>query len=191
MRLRTALLGLGGALLLSGCTFEQALDRMADAERQAAVIADARTLCTNPQSLLPRIDARIRDQSAGLFAQLPGRCPQAGMPYRITGFTFETGTGPDAHQESATIVAGEGDHWTEFTLRYAGANDNALRIVEWNVEGMRTVPESLAGIEAWNSIGWWVQLVGLSALALLGLILLLVGLSKRRRAQAGAGTPPA
>ena len=184
-------------LLVAGCSFQTALDRLVDPARQTRIIADAQTLCSDVATLRPRFEAGLWTASAPRFADLPRECPSPDAQYVITGYRFNSYTdanGVTNRQEFATVVgadvatgvvtgvakragtrvgdrAGTADvRWSEITINYTQIGTRSAgppMITGWQVSAAAQPPQSLTARRAWDNAVSWIGIVAIAAAIIL------------------------
>lgn len=189
--MRTIFAGIPGllALLLAGCSFQAALDKMVAPERQKEIIGIAERFCTDPASTVSLLHPEIANTAVEAAPLLPRECPEGKATWQLASYEWKTNATPGLkqRQEEVVVVGHAGAKWTTVSLRFYAENDAPLQITEWNVIASQTKPEALVFIENYEAGAKTARIaVPLVLLAIGGLIFWLV---RRRRARRAA--PPA
>lgn len=177
--------GCAAAMLLSGCTFQGALDAMVAPAQQAEIIRTAQLLCRNPAALEPRFAPGTWAESAPQLPGLASQCPQdSNVVWQLASYHFNSASAtgaPTDRREFALVVAGDANGpWSEIQINSQQLGDGPQRIIGWNVARTVTRPASLAFIDSYDRIRWWG--LGGTAFAVFALTAALLWVRKRRKA---------
>lgn len=176
------------ALMLAGCSFQSALDKLVSPERQKEIIAIAERFCADPASTVSLLHPEIANSAVAAASQLPRECPEGPATWQLASYEWKTNATPGLkqRQEEVVVVGQSGAKWTTVSLRFYAENDAPLQITEWNVVASQTKPEALTFIESYEAGAKTARIaVPLVLLAVGGLIFWLI-----RRRRANRGTPP-
>ena len=172
--------------LLGGCSFQTALDKMVEPERQREIISIAERICTDPQSLRALLHPEIASTIEAAIPVLPRECPGAGATWQLANYSWKTNVTPgEKERQEEVVVVGTGkDKWTTISLRFYARNEAPLQITEWNVVGSATRPEALEFIDQYEAGVKTMRIaVPIIIFAIGGLIFWLI---RRRRAKRAA-----
>jgi hypothetical protein len=184
------LFGASALFGLSACSYQQTLDNMVSPARQGEIIQTAQNLCGNLDALQSQFDPTIWTQVNPNFrAQVQARCPtEPNVTWQVTNYEFSTSASVGAatdRTEAAAVVAGDADGpWTQVDLNFQQSGNAPAMIMNMNIERFETRPESLTGVEAWDSVRYYV-LAGVLLVVLLPILLIVWIIRRRRRRRQG------
>lgn len=179
-------------LLLAACSYQATLDKLVSRERQAELIAMAQRMCSDPESLSPRLHPEIATTLTQAAPLLPGECPGDGATWQLASYQWRTNVTDELtqRQEEFTVVATDpaatdGSKWTTLSFRLYAENGAPMQISKWTVESSEIKPEALVFIENFEAGAKTMAIVGIVVLLLVGgLIFWLVVRHRRKRAAA-------
>lgn len=177
------------ALLLGGCSFQSALDKLAPRERQTEIVSLGERFCTDPAGVAK--SGVMHPDLTGSVAQaadlLPNECPNGRATWQLASYQWNTNitNGLKQRQEEAVVVGtGEGK-WTTVSLRFFAEGDAPMQLVTWNVLGSREKPAALLFVEQYESTAKLLRYAAPIALVLIaGLIFWLVRRHRAKRTAA-------
>ncbi|HWW58466.1 MAG TPA: hypothetical protein VN047_16350 [Sphingopyxis sp.] len=176
----------GTLALLGGCSFQAALDKMVEPERQREIISVAERICTDPPSVRSELHPEIANTVEAAIPVLPRECPGSGAKWELANYSWKTNVAPGVkeRQEEVVVVGTGKGKWTTVSLRFYAQNEAPMQIAEWNVVGSATKPAALTFIEQYEAGAKAMRIGGpILLLAIGGLIFWLV---RRRRAKRAA-----
>ena len=173
-------------VLLGGCSFQAALDKMVEPQRQREIISIAEHICTSPSSVRAELHPEIANTVDAAIPMLPRECPGDGAKWELANYSWKTNVAPGVkeRQEEVVVVGTGKDKWTTVSLRFYAQNEAPMRITEWNVVGSATKPPALTFIEQYEAGAKAMRIIiPVVLLAIGGLIFWVV---RRRRAKRAA-----
>jgi hypothetical protein len=180
-------------ILLAGCSFQAALDKMVTPERQKEIIGIAERFCTDPASTVSLLHPEIANTAVEAIPVLPRECPDGPATWQIANYSWKTNTenGQSERQEEVVVVGEAKGKWSTVSLRFYAQNDAPLQITEWNVLGSTTRPEILVLADQYEATAKTLSIVlPIALLVIGGLIFWLVRRNRaKKRNAAGIDLP--
>jgi hypothetical protein len=187
MRRHGWIFGSAAALaLLSGCSFQSALDNMAPRERQAELVALGKSFCTDRKSVLKQLHPELVKSVRDAESVLPAECPVGAAKWQLASYSWNTNIADVKQQHEEAVVVGSGKgKWTTVSLRLYGENDAPKQVVQWHVVASSKPPAALTFIEQYDAGMRIMRIVGaIAGLLIVGLIYWLVRRHRAKRAAA-------
>lgn len=173
-------------IALSGCSFQSALDKMVEPERQEELLAIGERFCTRPASVTSLLHPEIASTVTDAAPVLPRECPDGKATWQIANYSWKINVTPGLkeRQEEVVVVGTGQGKWTTVSLRFYARNEAPLQITEWNVVGSATRPDALLFVDQYeSSVNTLRIVVPIVLLAIGGLVFWLI---RRRRAKRAA-----
>ncbi len=177
--------------VLSACSMRSAIDSLSSPEDRAfAQDFVAKMRSGDSKSLQSAFDPGVWQQSEPQFAQAASFYPPTPGTTELIGYHIATNTanGVTTQTKDYTLVTHDRSHWTTTVIRTQSSGSGPHRIVGWNVNGSREMPDLYKQYQAMESAIPWLRAGALIVvIAAGGLIFWLVRRSRRRRQ--ASGTP--
>ncbi|WP_332819511.1 hypothetical protein [Sphingopyxis sp.] len=172
--------------MLGACSFQTALDKMVEPERQREILSIAERICTDPPSVRAQLHPEIASTIDQAIPVLPRECPGDDAKWQLANYSWKTNVTPGLkeRQEEVVVVGTGKGKWTTISLRFYARNEAPLQITEWNVVGSATRPAALEFIDQYET--------GMKTLAIaIPILLIAIGglvfwLIRRQRAKRAA-----
>lgn len=173
-------------VMLGGCSFQTALDKMVSPERQKELVAIGERFCTDPASVTSELHPEIANSVVAAVEALPRECPAGKATWQLASYNWKTNVTPGLkqRQEEVVVVGTDKGKWTTVSLRFYAENEAPLQITEWNVLGSATKPPALELIEQYEAGAKAIRIAGPIVLIFIGA--LIFWLMRRRRAKRAA-----
>lgn len=178
--------GVAAALLVSGCSFQAALDKMVDPARQREIVDIAQRICTDPDSVRTELHPEIATSIDQAKAALPRECPGAGANWQLASYQWKANTTPQMseRQEEVVVVGSKDGKWSTIEMRFYAQNDQPLQITLWHILASDKPPPALDYIDSYNQTAKVITFVGPAiAIAAIGAV---AWMFRRRRAKRAA-----
>ncbi|UNU43272.1 hypothetical protein EAO27_11535 [Sphingopyxis sp. YF1] len=189
--MRAIVAGVAGpmVLMVSGCSYQAALDKMVSPERQKEIVDIGQRFCTDPVANTRLLHPEIAGTAAEAAPLLPRECPAGRATWQLASYQWKTNVEPGLkqQQEEAVVIGTGKGKWTTVSLRFFAENGGPTQITSWNVLGSATKPDALRFAEQYETGVKVIAAVGAAVLlAIGGLVFWLVRRSRARK----AATPP-
>jgi len=172
-------------LMMSGCSYQAALDKMVSPERQKEIVGIGQRFCTDPVANTQLLHPEIAGTAAEAVTLLPRECPEGAATWQLASYQWKTNVEPGLkqQQEEAVVVGTGKGKWTTVSLRFFAENGAPMQITSWNVVGSTTKPDALLFAEQYETGVKVIGAIGAGVLlAIGGLVFWLVRRSRARRA---------